>query len=146
MLDMRRRQFIRLLGGGAAGSARSGGQAPAMPGGLGDLLQGGLGGLLAGGAAGSVLSGGLGKLMKQFQDSGHGEIADSWVGRGPNKDISENELAKSIGIDQIEALTAQTGLSRQELLSGLSRELPGVIDQLTPDGRLPTEAELSRWV
>jgi uncharacterized protein YidB (DUF937 family) len=135
-----------LLGGGAAGSARSGGQAPAAPGGLGDLLQGGLGGLLGGGAAGSVLSGGLNELMKQFQNAGQGEIADSWVSRGPNKDISENDLAKSIGIDQIDALTRQTGLSRQELLSGLSRELPGVIDELTPDGRLPTEAELSRWV
>jgi uncharacterized protein YidB (DUF937 family) len=135
-----------LLGGGAAGSARSGGQAPAAPGGLGDLLQGGLGGLLGGGAAGSVLSGGLNELMKQFQNAGQGDIADSWVSRGPNKEISENDLARSIGIDQIDALTRQTGLSRQELLSGLSRELPGVIDELTPDGRLPTEAELSRWV
>jgi uncharacterized protein YidB (DUF937 family) len=135
-----------LLGGGAAGNVRSGAQAPAGSGGLGDLLQGGLGGLLAGGAAGSVLSGGLDELMKQFQNAGQGEVANSWVGRGPNKDISESELAKSIGIDQIDALTRQTGLSRQELLSGLSRELPGVIDELTPDGRLPTEAELSRWV
>lgn len=120
------------------------------PGGLGDLLQGGLGGLgglLAGGAAGSVLSGGLNDLLKQFQNAGQGEAADSWVGKGPNKDISQNELARAIGLDQIDALTQQTGLSREQLLDGLSRELPGVIDELTPDGRLPTEAELSRrWV
>ena len=120
------------------------------PGGLGDLLQGGLGGLgglLAGGAAGSVLSGGLNDLLKQFQNAGQGDIADSWVGKGPNKDISRNELARAIGVDQIDALTQQTGLSREQLLDGLSRELPGVIDELTPDGRLPTEAELSRrWV
>jgi uncharacterized protein YidB (DUF937 family) len=120
------------------------------PGGLGDLLQGnlgGLGGLLAGGAAGSVLSGGLNDLLKQFQNAGQSEIADSWVGKGPNKDISKNELARAIGIDQIDTLTRQTGLSREQLLDGLSRELPGVIDELTPDGRLPTETELSRrWV
>jgi uncharacterized protein YidB (DUF937 family) len=115
-------------------------------GGLDDLLKGGLGGLLAGGAAGSVLSGGLNDLLKQFQNAGQGDIADSWVGNGPNKDISENELARAIGVEQIDALTGQTGLSRQELLTGLSRELPGVVDELTPDGRLPTEAELSsRW-
>jgi uncharacterized protein YidB (DUF937 family) len=37
-------------------------------------------------------------------------------------------------------------LSQDELLAGLSQQLPGVIDQLTPDGRLPTESELSKWI
>ena len=54
-------------------------------GGLGDLLSGGLGGLLASGAAGSVLSGGLNELLKQFQQSGQGDVAKSWVGTGPNR-------------------------------------------------------------
>lgn len=115
-------------------------------GGLGDLLKGGLGGLLAGGAAGSILSGGLGDLLRQFQQSGHGDAADSWVRPGPNKQISPNDLAKALGADQIDNLTSQTGLSREDLLDGLSQHLPGVIDQLTPEGRLPTETEASRWV
>jgi uncharacterized protein YidB (DUF937 family) len=143
-----------LLGGGAAGgrggpfgNALGGG---AGGGGLGDLLKGGLGGMLAGGAAGgaagSILSGGLGSLLEQFQQSGHGQAAQSWVGKGPNQDISESDLAKSIGIEDIDAVASQTGLSRNELLAGLKRELPGAIDQLTPEGRLPTEEEASRWV
>jgi uncharacterized protein YidB (DUF937 family) len=115
-------------------------------GGLGGLLQGGLGGLLAGGAAGSILSGGLGGLLKQFQQNGQADVADSWVSTGPNKDISETELAKSIGIEDIDKLSQHTGLSRDELLSGLRRELPGAIDELTPDGRVPTEAEMSQRV
>jgi uncharacterized protein YidB (DUF937 family) len=114
-----------------------------MGGGLGDLLKGGLGGLLAGGAAGSVISGGLGDLLRQFQQNGQGEVANSWVGPGPNKQISPGDLASALGADQIDALSAQSGLSRDELLSGLSRHLPDVIDHLTPDGRLPTEGELS---
>ena len=56
-----------------------------LGGGLGDLLKGGLGGLLAGGAAGSVISGGLGDLLKQFQQSGHGETANSWVSPRPEQ-------------------------------------------------------------
>jgi uncharacterized protein YidB (DUF937 family) len=115
-------------------------------GGLGDLLKGGLGGLLAGGVAGSVLSGGLGDLLKQFQQSGHGDAADSWVRPGPNRQIAPNDLANALGADQIDHLTSQTGLSRDELLSGLSQYLPEVVDQLTPDGRLPTESEASRWI
>jgi uncharacterized protein YidB (DUF937 family) len=115
----------------------------AMGGGLGDLLKGGLGGLLAGGAAGSVISGGLGDLLKQFQQNGQGDTANSWVSPGPNKAISPGDLAKALGADQIETLASQSGLSRDELLAGLSQHLPDVINHLTPDGRLPTESELS---
>ena len=114
-----------------------------MSGGLGGLLKGGLGGLLAGGAAGSVISGGLGDLLKQLQQNGHGETANSWVGPGANKPISSGDLANALGADQINALSAQSGLSRDDLLSGLSQYLPDVVNHLTPDGRLPTESELS---
>jgi len=112
-------------------------------GGMGDLLKGGLGGLLAGGAAGSVISGGLGDLLKQFQQNGQGETANSWVSPGPNKQISPRDLASALGADQINSLISQSGLSRDELLAGLSQYLPDVINHLTPDGRLPTENELS---
>ena len=112
-------------------------------GGLGDLLKGGLGGLLAGGAAGSILSGGLGDLLNQFQQKGLGDKADSWVSNGPNKQIAPGDLANALGADQIESLSAQSGLSRDELLQGLSQFLPDVVNHLTPDGRLPNETELS---
>jgi len=113
-------------------------------GGLGDLLKGGLGSLLAGGGAGSVLSGGLNDLLKQFQQSGHSDTAGSWVGTGPNKTISPNDLASAIGSDKINALAAQSGMSRDELLAALSQYLPQAIDRLTPQGRLPTEQEAAR--
>jgi uncharacterized protein YidB (DUF937 family) len=112
-------------------------------GGLGGLLKGGLGGLLAGGAAGSVLSGGLGDLLNQLQQGGHSDAANSWVGKGQNKPIAPGDLASALGADQIDSLSKQSGLSRDELLSGLSQYLPQVVDHLTPDGRLPTEGELS---
>jgi uncharacterized protein YidB (DUF937 family) len=115
-------------------------------GGLGSLLPGGLGGLgglLAGGAAGSVISGGLGDLLKQLQQNGHGETANSWVSPGPNKQIAPGDLANALGADQINGLMSQSGLSRDELLSGLSQHLPEVVNHLTPDGRIPTESELS---
>ena len=115
-------------------------------GGLGDLLKGPLGGLLGGAAAGSVISGGLGDLLKQFQQNGQGEVANSWVGKGENKQIAPGDLANALGADQIDAIASQSGMSRDELLSGLSQHLPDVIDHLTPDGRLPSESELSKWI
>jgi uncharacterized protein YidB (DUF937 family) len=112
-------------------------------GGLSDLMKGGLGGLLAGGAAGSVLSGGLGDLLNQFQKAGQGDAANSWVGKGENRAIAPGDLANALGADQIDAIASQAGMSRNDLLQGLSQYLPGVIDHLTPDGRLPDENELS---
>ncbi len=112
-------------------------------GGLGNVLSGGLGGLLAGGAAGSVISGGLGDLLKQLQQNGQGETANSWVGNGQNKPVSPGDLANALGSDQIQHLSSQTGMSSDELLNGLSQYLPQVINHLTPDGRLPTEDEVS---
>jgi uncharacterized protein YidB (DUF937 family) len=120
-------------GGGAPGAAPGGG----MGGGLGGLLQGGLGGLLGGG--GGILSGGLSDLLKQFQNNGQGDKAASWVASGPNTPIRPNELEAALGEERISWLMQQTGLSRDELLQGLSRELPGAVDELTPGGRLPSE-------
>ena len=115
-------------------------------GGLNDLLKGGLGGLLAGGAAGTVLSGGLNDLLKQFQQSGHGEAANSWVGTGPNRPISPKDLSSALGADQIQTLTSQFGLSREELLDGLSQHLPELVDHLTPSGQVPSAQEMQRLI
>lgn len=143
---------VKHLGGSQPGASpaapapapgQSGGVGGGLGGGLGDLLKGGLGGLLAGGAAGSVISGGLGDLLKQFQQNGQGDAANSWVSSGPNKQLSPNDLASALGADQISSLASQTGLSRDELLSGLSQHLPDVINHLTPDGRLPTGDEVA---
>ena len=129
----------------AGGSSTGGGLGGALGGGggLGDILKGNLGGILGGAAAGSVISGGLGDLLKQLQQNGHGETANSWVSPGPNKQIAPGDLANALGADQINGLMSQTGLSREDLLSGLSQQLPDVINHLTPDGRLPTDSEVS---
>src|ERR1700684_4568758 len=73
---------------------------------LGGLLKGGLGGLLAGGAAGSVISGGLGDLLKQLQQNGQGDTANSWVGKGENKPIAPGDLANALGANQIDSLAS----------------------------------------
>jgi uncharacterized protein YidB (DUF937 family) len=108
-------------------------------GGLGNLLKGGLGGLLTGGAAGGILGGALSNLVKQFEQSGLHEEANSWVGTGPNKTIAPNDLGKALGPDQINAMMEHSGLSRDEVLEGLSQHLPRMIDQLTPEGKVPSK-------
>ena len=113
--------------------------------GLGGMLAN-LGGLLGGASVGSVLSGGLGGLVDRFKQNGQGQAADSWVGTGPNRQLAPDQLEQAIGADVLDTLSQQTGLSRQELLSRLTRELPTAVDKLTPKGRLPTEDEAARLI
>jgi uncharacterized protein YidB (DUF937 family) len=126
------------LGGGLGGLLGGGG--------LGDLLKGGLGGALAGGAAGSILSGGLGDLLNQLKQNGLGDQANSWVSTSQNKSVSPDDLGKALGADQINALANQTGLPQDELLSTLARYLPDAVNHLTPDGRLPSEHEITKML
>ena len=105
-----------------------------------------MGGLLGGASMGSVLSGGLGGLLERFKQNGQGQAADSWVGKGPNQQLAPDQLEKAIGPDVLDTLSRQTGLSREELLSRLTRELPVAVDKFTPEGRLPTEDEAARLI
>ena len=113
--------------------------------------QGGIGGLLGqlssslgGASAGGILTGGLGEIVDRFKQSGQSETAESWVKTGPNKQCTPAQLEQAIGPDVLDTLSKQTGLAREDLLSRLCRELPDAVDKYTPQGRLPTEAELSR--
>lgn len=83
------------------------------------------------------ITGGLGELVDQFTKSGAGKTAESWIGKGPNEPITDSQMEKTLGSDLIDSLVKQTGLSREELLSRLSKTLPEAVDKLTPDGRLP---------
>jgi uncharacterized protein YidB (DUF937 family) len=137
------RDKIAEMLGGANKPADPRSPTPAPQGGLSDLL-GPLKGVLGGATAGGILSGGLGELIDRFRKNGQGETADSWVNTGPNKPCSVNQLEQAIGPEVLDNLSKQTGLSRQELAERLCRELPDAVDKYTPQGRLPTEADLSR--
>ena len=100
------------------------------------------GGPTAKGVIGALLTGGLMDLVGQFRGAGKGETAESWIARGPNKAVSPDDLSKVLTEEQIAFLTERTGLSRQELLAGLSQRLPQVVDDLTPEGRVPTAEEM----
>ena len=124
-------------GGGPGQNNQQGGQSNVL---------GNLGGLLSGASVGSVLSGGLRDLVERFKQNGQGQAAESWVKPGPNQQLGPDQLEQAIGPDVLITLSQQTGLSREELLSRLTRELPAAVDKFTPEGRLPTEDEAARLI
>jgi uncharacterized protein YidB (DUF937 family) len=125
-------------GANQAGANQAGSNVGGAP--TGGGLGAGLGGVLAGGSLGA----GLKDLLDRFRQNGQDDKVQSWVSTGANKSIAPNELEQALGEERIQWLMEQTGMPREQLLDGLSGELPQAIDKLTPDGRLPTDEELSR--
>jgi uncharacterized protein YidB (DUF937 family) len=114
-------------------------------GGIGDLLAG-LRGMLGGEASGASLSGGLGEVVDRFRESPVREAADSWVSTGPNQGLQPDQVEQAIGTDNLRELAKRTGLSREELLVRLAKRIPAAVNELTPDGRIPSADEASRYL
>ncbi len=122
--------FVALLASGALTRKQAPASAPgASPG--------------SGADAGGLL-GGLGGLLGTLEQSGLGDVAKSWVGNGQNQPISPGSLGSVLGPSIVKTLAEKTGLSEQEVTAQLSQVLPGFVDKLTPQGRLPTQDELAR--
>ncbi len=85
-------------------------------------------------------SGGLNAVLGKLQQAGLGDQVNSWLGQGGNESVDADELAEAIGEDRIETLSAESGMSPDEVKSGLSQILPGLVDKMSPSGSLPTSA------
>jgi uncharacterized protein YidB (DUF937 family) len=89
------------------------------------------------GGVGALIASGLGELLDRFKQNGRGDVAQSWVNHGPNRDIAPDDLRSVIGPDVLGALSQRTGLDPDEVLARLSQQLPSAVDRYTPEGRLP---------
>ena len=87
-------------------------------------------------------TGGQGHLLNKFRQGGLEDIINSWIGAGSNKPIAPNQLHEALGAETVNDLSRETGMPQGDLLTQLSRLLPGVVDKITPDGRLPDEKDL----
>ncbi len=99
--------------------------------------QAGSGGFLEGGG----LLGGLSGLVGKLASGGAGAQVNSWVGPGANQPIDPSHLGAALGPDVLNQLSARTGLTQQQLIDQLSQVLPKLVNNLTPNGRLPTPQE-----
>jgi uncharacterized protein YidB (DUF937 family) len=159
------RVFANAMRGRAAGGPFASTTAPAG-GGLGDLL----GGLLSGtgapaaniGAGRSPLggkhsalvammlpfalrwvqrNGGLGALLQKLEQKGYGPHATTWISSGANRSLDANAAREVIGGGELSQLAHHLGVPQQEVEKGMAEILPELVDQLTPEGKVPAEAD-----
>ena len=122
--------------GGAASAQASGG--------LGSFGAGGLLGGLAGMIGGLGGAGALGGLMRQFEQTGFGEHARSWIGGGENEPIAPEQVETVLGGQTLNELAKRFQIPVEQLKTELAAALPEAVDQLTPRGKLPSDADLGR--
>src|SRR5438270_252480 len=84
---------------------------------------------------------GLWTPFSRSRANGLGDKVESWVSKNTNKPISPGEMEQGLGADMVNWLTRETGMPKDQLLSGLAQHLPQAIDKLTPNGRAPTALE-----
>jgi uncharacterized protein YidB (DUF937 family) len=136
-----------VMGSGLGGGTTTGSSSPlgAILGSLGG--SGGIGGVGGRGPGAAPLlsaalgllqqSGGLQGMLAQFQQSGLGAHADSWVGTGPNLSLSPQQLEQTIGAGPLAGIASQLGLAPAQAGSAMSQILPELINQMTPHGQIP---------
>ena len=86
-------------------------------------------------------SGGLQKLQQQFESAGLGDKVKSWISQGDNAEVSAQEVKQALP-DQVAKIAQETGKSEDEIADGLAKVLPKAVNDVTPDGAIPDDAQL----
>ena len=82
--------------------------------------------------------GGISGLVSAFQKNGLGDTVASWISNNTNLPISAEQIQSVLGQGPLQDLASKMGLSTDSVASTLSEQLPGLVDQLTPNGELPS--------
>lgn len=121
---------------------------------LGEMVKGLLGKALGGGSSQNPLmdivmglitnpqSGGLQGLIQTFKEKGLGDAMSSWISTGKNQSVSGDQIQHALGGNIIQQIAQQLGSSKSEVSGGLANLLPGLIDKLTPTGKVPEGDQL----
>jgi uncharacterized protein YidB (DUF937 family) len=121
-----------VLGGLQGGSPQAAGAAP----------SGGVGGMLSPVLIMQIVSmllnkqGGLGGLVSSFNNAGMGDVVKSWIGTGQNLPISATQVTQVLGSGTVTQIATQLGMNQGQAGDLLSKVLPHVVDQLTPQGQV----------
>ena len=83
---------------------------------------------------------GLSALITSFQQKGLGGVVNSWVGTGENQPISADQVEQALGQERIQQISGKLGMDPNTVKTKLAEVLPGVVDKMTPNGKVEQEA------
>ena len=86
-------------------------------------------------------NGGLGGLLERFGQQGYSQQAASWVSTGENQPVDAQAVTDVVGSDELSRLSQQLGVPQDQVAGGMAQILPQVVNHLTPEGRVPADAD-----
>jgi len=106
------------------------------------LLDGILGGVIGAEALSLVKDyiekhGGIQGVVAEFEKTGLGQQAKSWISTGPNLPITSEQIQQALGSEKVKELAAKFGIPVDKVADLLAQYLPTAIDKATPEGKLP---------
>ncbi|MFW6730705.1 MAG: YidB family protein [Synechococcus sp.] len=81
-------------------------------------------------------NGGVTGLADKFQKGGANEVFASWVSTGANQTITPQQIEAVLGHEKVKEMAARLGIDPAQASDFLARTLPGLVDQLTPQGQM----------
>jgi uncharacterized protein YidB (DUF937 family) len=106
------------------------------------LLDGILGGVIGAEALSLVKGyidkhGGIEGVVAEFEKTGLGQQAKSWISTGPNLPITSEQIQQALGSEKVKELAGKFGIPVDKVADLLAQYLPTAIDKATPEGKLP---------
>ena len=88
--------------------------------------------------------GGLQGIVSQLTSCGLGQQVQSWIGNGENKPVSGQQIQQAMDPAALSQMAQQTGMSPDQISNHVAQALPSLIDQVTPNGKVPSSDPLSQ--
>ncbi len=81
--------------------------------------------------------GGLQGILDKFKAIGLTKEVDSWIGEGPNLPITPKHIEQVMGRATVAEAAKRFDISGKVICAKLAEYLPRVVDELTPEGKVP---------
>jgi uncharacterized protein YidB (DUF937 family) len=86
-------------------------------------------------------NGGMGAVLDKFKQKGMAPQAQSWVSKGPNQNIDGQSVEQVVGHEELREMAQRLGVPEQQVAQAFAEIMPEMVDKLTPEGRLPQQAD-----
>lgn len=90
--------------------------------------------------------GGFQAFLDRFRAQGLNEALTSWLGNGENRSLSTAQLESVLGPHALSEIAKRLDLAPSLVATALGQLIPVTVDKLSPDGRLPSGAEIPATV
>jgi uncharacterized protein YidB (DUF937 family) len=83
--------------------------------------------------------GGVQGVLQKLAGSGLEAQVQSWIGSGANQRVSADQVMHALGPEQMQRVAQKFGVDQELAANSIADLLPGLVDQLTPGGRMDAD-------